>query len=77
MTESVEHQFHISFGAHEYVRISEWFENIATIVCLTDLQDIVIPLKVKTYPIWDRVLWGFEIYPTSAYIINRDFNYFE
>ena len=39
-------------------RISEWLEDVATRVCFVDFQEIVVPLKVKTYPVCERALWG-------------------
>ena len=42
------------------------FDDVATIVCLKDLHEIVVPLQLNTYPVCDLPLCGFEIYPASA-----------
>ena len=36
--------------------ISEWLEEVATIVCFIDLQDIAVFPLVNIYPVCDRVL---------------------
>ncbi len=56
--------------------ISEWFEEVATSVCLTDLHEIAVLPHVNRYPVWDLPLCGSERKPASAYPTNYEFEPF-
>ena len=57
--------------------IFEWFDDVTTIVCLTDLHEITIPLQLNTYPICDLHLYGFKRYHAFAYPSNCFFDSLE
>ena len=50
---------------------------MVTIVCLTDLHEIVVPLQLNTYLVCDLPLCGSERYPTFAHPSNCCFDSLE
>ena len=59
-----------SWLASWIVSIFEWFDDVAIIICLTDLHEIAMPLQLNIYPVCDLPLCGSERYPASIYPSN-------
>ena len=53
------------------------FDDVATIVCLKDLHEIVVPLQLNTYPVCDLPLYESERYSAYAYLSNCCFDSLE
>ena len=53
------------------------FDDMTTIVCLTDLHEIVVPLQLNTYPVYDLPLCESERYSAYAYLSNCCFDSLE
>ena len=51
--------------------ISKWFDDVTTIICLTDLHEIVVPLQLNTYLVCDLPLCGFERNLAFVYLSNQ------
>jgi hypothetical protein len=65
---------HMHFKLASWIaKISEWFEEVATSVCLTNLYEIAVLSHVNRYPVWDIPLCRSERKRASTYPTNYEF----